>query len=200
MIFGPSISRLRALLKLSDSVDIAKRYFVMNAFDGALTALGIILGAWLAGVTDPKTIILAGLGASIAMGVSGCFGAYLTESAMKKEQLAEYADVMLESFDNTVFDEAAKWDSFFVAAVDGLSPFLASAISISPFIIYESFSPGGWDIDQVYLSAVVLTAIILFLLGAFLGRISKESIPRNGLKMLTAGIVTGVLVLFLEFL
>lgn len=197
MIFGPSISRVRALLKLGDSTDIAKRYFVMNGFDGALTALGIILGAWLAGVTDPRTVILAGMGASIAMGVSGGFGAYLTESAMKKEKLAEFEDVMLEEFDNTVFDEAAKWDSYFVAAVDGISPFLASAVSISPFFLADILD---WDINHIYLSAVILTALILFLLGAFLGRISKENIPRNGLKMLAAGIVTGILVLFLEFL
>lgn len=169
----------------------------MNAFDGALTALGIILGAWLAGVSDPKTIILAGMGASIAMGVSGGFGAYLTESAVKKEELAEFEDVMLEEFDNTVFDEAARWESYFVAAVDGISPFLASAVSISPFFLAYSLE---WEIRNAYLSSVILTAIILFLLGAFLGRTSKESIPKNGLKMLAAGILTGVLVMLLEFL
>ncbi|MHA2272130.1 MAG: VIT1/CCC1 transporter family protein [Candidatus Hodarchaeales archaeon] len=197
MIFGPSISRVRALLRLGDSGQIAKRYFVMNAFDGALTALGIILGAWLAGITDPKTVILAGFGASIAMGVSGGFGAYLTESAMKKEELAEFEDVMLEQFDNTVFDEAAKWESYFVAVVDGISPFLASVISFLPFFLAYSLD---WDIGYVYLSAVILTAIILFLLGVFLGRISKESIPKSGLKMLAAGIITGLLVMLLEFL
>ena len=64
----------------------AKCYFVLNSFDGILTALGIISGNFLAGVTDPRILIVAGLGASIVMGVSGGFGAYLTENALKNKK------------------------------------------------------------------------------------------------------------------
>ncbi|MFQ5979892.1 MAG: VIT1/CCC1 transporter family protein [Candidatus Heimdallarchaeota archaeon] len=192
-----TISRIKTLLSMGDSGNIAKRYFVMNAFDGALTALGIILGAWLAGISDPKTLILAGMGASIAMGVSGGFGAYLTESALKKEELADFEDAMLENFENTLFDEAAKWESWFVAVVDGISPFMAGAIAFSPFVLAYSLE---WQIGFAYGFAIILTFFILFLLGAYLGRISKESIPKSGLKMLIAGIITGLLVMLLEFL
>ncbi|MHA2231652.1 MAG: VIT1/CCC1 transporter family protein [Candidatus Hodarchaeales archaeon] len=197
MNVAKTVSRIRTLLSMGDSGDIAKRYFVMNAFDGALTALGIILGSWLAGISDPKILILAGMGASIAMGVSGGFGAYLTENALKKEELADFEDAMLERFENTLFDEAAKWESWFVAVVDGISPFMAGAIAFSPFFLATWL---GWQIGFAYLSAIILTFFILFLLGAYLGRISKENIPKSGLKMLIAGIITGLLVMLLEFL
>ncbi len=47
---------------------IARRYFVMNAFDGALTMLGILVGAYLSGNASTTLVITAGIGASIAMG------------------------------------------------------------------------------------------------------------------------------------
>jgi predicted membrane protein (TIGR00267 family) len=197
MTFAKKLSRIRSLLKMGSSEDIAKRYFVMNAFDGALTALGIIIGAWIAGVSEPRTLILAGLGASIAMGVSGGFGAYLTESAVKKEELAEFQDAMLEEFNDTVFSEAARIESFFVALVDGSSPFLASVVSFSPFFLGYFFE---WPMDSAYLLAVLLTACTLFLLGAYLGIISQENLLINGTKMLIAGVLTVILVLFLEVL
>ncbi|MFX0117320.1 MAG: hypothetical protein ACFFB3_22425 [Candidatus Hodarchaeota archaeon] len=197
MSFVRKLSRIKSLLKMGSSQEIAKRYFVMNAFDGALTALGIIIGAWIADVSEPRTLILAGLGASIAMGVSGGFGAYLTESAVKKEELAEFQTVMLEEFEDTVFSEAARVESFFVALVDGSSPFLASVISFSPFLFSYFFE---WPMQSAYLLAVLLTACTLFLLGAYLGIISQENILINGAKMLVAGALTVILVLFLEVL
>ena len=36
--------------------EIARRYFVMNAFDGCLTILGIIVGAYVAGVLMPGSL------------------------------------------------------------------------------------------------------------------------------------------------
>ncbi|MBS7635721.1 hypothetical protein KEJ37_00005 [Candidatus Bathyarchaeota archaeon] len=58
---------------------MARRYFVMNGFDGAMTIFGIILGSWMVGVIKPEVILLAGLGACLVMGVSGFFGAFMVE-------------------------------------------------------------------------------------------------------------------------
>jgi hypothetical protein len=66
--------------EISGVNEILRRYFVMNAFDGALTMLGIIMGAFLAGVIDPIVIIKAGMGAGLAMGISGAWGLYGRES------------------------------------------------------------------------------------------------------------------------
>ncbi len=176
---------------------IARRYMVMNSFDGSLTALGIIIGSFLADVDQPQTILLAGLGASIAMGVSGGFGAYLTETAVKKQELAEKESAMLEELNDTVHDQAAQVSSIFVAIVDGISPFIAASISFMPYF----FAPIlGFEIEIAYISSVILTAIALFILGAYLGVISEENKVLYGLRMVVAGVVTGILVMMLEFL
>ena len=174
---------------------IARRYMVMNSFDGSLTALGIIIGSILANVKEPSTILLAGLGASIAMGVSGGFGAYLTETAVKKQELAEKESAMLEEINDTVHDQAAQVSSIFVAIVDGISPFIAASISFMPYF----FAPAlGFDIGIAYISSIVLTAITLFILGAYLGAISDENKVFYGLRMIVAGVVTAILVMLLE--
>ena len=192
-----SISRLKELLHIGGAGGIAKRYMVMNSFDGSLTALGIIIGSFLAGVRDPATIILAGLGASIAMGVSGGFGAYLTESAVKKQELAEKQKAMLEKFDNeTVLDEAAQVSSIFVAVVDGGSPFIAASISFLPFFLVTLLSI---DIGIAYFFSIFLTTIVLFVLGAYLGNISKENKMMYGFRMIIAGVITAILIMLLEF-
>lgn len=191
------IKKFISLIRIGEAGGIAKRYMVMNSFDGSLTALGIIIGAMLADVTDAKMIILAGLGASIAMGVSGSFGAYLTESAVKKEELEEKQAAMLEEINNTILDQAAEVSSIFVAVVDGLSPFLAATFSILPFFGTYLFS---WSLEVAFIGSIILTSIALFILGAYLGQISSENKLYYGLRMVVAGIITAILVLFLEIL
>jgi predicted membrane protein (TIGR00267 family) len=44
-------------------------------------------GSWVAGVTKSGVVVLAGLGASLAMGLSGFFGALLAEKAERERHL-----------------------------------------------------------------------------------------------------------------
>ncbi|MGQ9538834.1 MAG: hypothetical protein ACUVTE_04530 [Candidatus Bathycorpusculaceae bacterium] len=70
-ILAVFLRKVRVYLHITKASDIARRYFVMNGFDGAMTIFGIVLGSWIAGVSKPEVILLAGLGACLAMGVSG---------------------------------------------------------------------------------------------------------------------------------
>ena len=58
-------------MRVSQAGKIARRLFVMNAFDGILIIMGVVIGAHLSGVTNPNVIITAGIGGSIAMVISG---------------------------------------------------------------------------------------------------------------------------------
>ena len=64
--------------------EIARRYFAMNAFDGVLTIIGVLMGNLVAGVSSAQIVLSTGLTTSGAMGISGLWGAYLTESAERK--------------------------------------------------------------------------------------------------------------------
>ena len=74
--------------------EIARRAFINNAFDGALTLLGILMGNLVLGEIYPPTIISTGLGACLAMGMSGAFGRFFSERAERKHALLQIEKYM----------------------------------------------------------------------------------------------------------
>ncbi|MFX0174093.1 MAG: hypothetical protein ACFE9L_19605, partial [Candidatus Hodarchaeota archaeon] len=58
----------------------------------------------------------------------------------------------------------------------------------------------NWEIGLAYIFSIILTLITLFILGAYLGRISQENLLLNGVRMIFAGIIVGVLIFFLELI
>ena len=100
--------------------EIARRYFVMNAFDGILTIIGVLMGNMSAGVTNPNIVITTGLSTSIAMGISGLWGSYLTESAERKRDLDELSRSTLTDLNNSSIGRASRFAAVTVSIVDGI--------------------------------------------------------------------------------
>ena len=185
------LRRFRNYVRITEADEIARRYFVMNAFDGSLTMLGVILGTFLAQVHDPRVVIGAGVGASLAMGMSGFFGTYMTEKAERIRKLKKLERAMVTNLDETVWDDASSFVSFWAAIVDGASPAAAAIIAIFPFVAAEF---GAVDFRSAVILSVTLIFVTLFFLGAYLGRVSEENAPLSGLRMLVVGVVTGFFV------
>jgi len=173
---------------------IARRYFVKNGFDGSMTMLGIIVGAWVVNVTQPEIIVTAGLGACLAMGISGLSGAYLTERAERKRDLKSLECAMITKLNDSVITDATKFVSFYAAIVDGGSPILTALVSLSPFFLLLH---GLIAVQSAYMSSLVLTMITLFMLGIYLGKIAKENALLYGIQTLLAGIATVAIALLL---
>jgi predicted membrane protein (TIGR00267 family) len=188
-----AVSYLREYDKLANISEIARRYFAMNAFDGVLTIIGVLMGNFVAGVGDARIVLSTGLATSVAMGVSGLWGAYLTESAERKRDLDELSRVTLTDLTNTRIGRASRAAIFIVAIVDGLSPFLAALIVLIPFILAGSSE----DLTWAYYTSLGLALLTLFSLGLFLGRISQGRMIVYGLKTVLAGVVSIVLSFFL---
>ncbi|UCF28975.1 MAG: hypothetical protein JSW42_04670 [Chloroflexota bacterium] len=188
-----AVSYLREYDKLANISEIARRYFAMNAFDGVLTIIGVLMGNFVAGVGDARIVLSTGLATSVAMGVSGLWGAYLTESAERKRDLDELSRVTLTDLTNTRIGRASRAAIFIVAIVDGLSPFLAALIVLIPFILAGSSE----DLTWAYYTSLGLALLTLFSLGLFLGRISHGRMIVYGLKTVLAGVVSIVISFFL---
>ena len=182
----------RLLDKMSEYNDIAeigemaRRYFAMNAFDGVLTIIGVLMGSLTAGVTDTRIVITTGLSTSIAMGISGLWGSYLTESAERKHDLDELGRSTLTSLKKSRIGRASRFAAVVVALVDGISPFLASMLVLIPFFLSGLFP----NIQTVYYTALGGALLVLFALGLFLGSISKDNLLISGIKTLIAGIAS----------
>ncbi|MDI6847408.1 MAG: VIT1/CCC1 transporter family protein [Candidatus Bathyarchaeia archaeon] len=195
-LFRKFFSKVRVYLKVTKASGIARRYFVMNGFDGAMTVFGIVLGSWIAGVSKPEIIILAGLGACLAMGFSGFFGAYMAEKAERERRLKEMEKATHNNV-NPIQYEAARFVTVYVALIDGLSPALTAIISIMPFI----FVSLRWvTIFNAYIASLALSLATLFLLGIYLGKVARENGWLYGVAMLTVGAFTALIIFLIQLI
>jgi predicted membrane protein (TIGR00267 family) len=181
-------------IQITEMGPIARRYFVKNGFDGSMTMLGIIVGNWVVNVTRSEIIVTAGLGACLAMGISGVSGAYMTERAERKRDLKNLETAMMTKLNDSVINDATNFVSFYAALVDGGSPILTALISLSPFFL---LSYGLIAVQSAYMSSLVVTLVTLFMLGIYLGRIAKENALLYGIQTLIAGVATVAIVLVL---
>lgn len=195
-LFKVAFKKIRLYLRVTKASGIARRYFVMNGFDGAMTTFGVVLGSWIAGVKRPEIIILAGLGACLAMGLSGFFGAYIAEKAERERHLKELEEATHNNV-NPIQYEAARFVELYVALIDGSSPVLTAFISITPFILASA----GWvPIWNAYVASLALSLATLFLLGIYLGKVARENGWLYGLMMLTVGGLTALIIFFIQLL
>ena len=182
--------RIREYDNLVQISEIGRRYFVMNAFDGALTMLGVVIGAYVAGILEPMPIISAAIAGSIAMGASGISGAYMTEKAERTKKLKDLEKAMLTELKNGLHHKSHRFATIFAALVDGISPALAAMLVVSPFFIVNY---GIITAESAFFACIILTLFILSLLGVYLAKISDESMIRYGIQMLLIGSVTAFL-------
>ena len=180
------MERVRELGALADVGEIARRYFAMNAFDGVLTIIGVLVGSFTAGITVPRIVLTTGFSTALAMGISGLWGAALTESAERKRSLRELEQATLCDLGDTRLARAGRVAVVIVTLADSLAPVLASAIVLLPFI----FAPAIGAIRTSYFSAIGVGLATLFCLGVFLGRISRENLTISGLKTVSAGLIS----------
>ena len=183
------LNELKEYSDIASIGEIARRYFAMNAFDGVLTIIGVLMGNYTAHVRDATIVIVTGFSTCIAIGISGLWGAYLTESAERKRDLDDLESRTLTDLSETKIGRASRAAVVVVALVDGLAPFLAALVVLSPFFF------GGLlaDIVVSYYVSLGMALVVLFALGAFLGKVSKENLVISGLKMIGAGVVSMVL-------
>ena len=183
------IALYRKYLETTNAQEIARRLFVMNAFDGALTIMGVVIGAHFSGVSDPHIIITAGIAGSLAMGISGISGAFLAERAERKRDLRKLETAMLKNLDDTHYARATEFASVIVAIVDGISPALSAAILVMPYFFVPDIS-----MYWAFYGSLILGLVVLFTLGVFLARISDEKPIVSGIQMIMVGIATIIIV------
>jgi predicted membrane protein (TIGR00267 family) len=188
------IETLGEYIEITRSKGILRRYFVMNAFDGAMTSLGVVIGSYVTGILDPADVMGVILVSGVAMAVSGFTGTFMTESAERNHSLNELEDAMLTDLESTRFGKASRVVSVFAAIVDGAAPFLAAIPCILPFLLVQL---GLLDIYLGFTISVAASLSVLFVLGFYLGKLSESNLVVSGLKMVVAGIVVALIALIL---
>lgn len=191
VVFKKYLKTIKDYNRIAKVGEIARRYLAMNTFDGVLTILGILVASFIAGFNDYKIIITTSFAAAVAIGISGFYGAYLTEKAERAGDIKNLEKNMSIWLKGTQIEKAHKLATLELALIDGVSPLIASAIIISPFLLKI-------PVISAYYTSFVISFSLLFLLGIFLGKVSKENIILSGIKMILIGAVCTVILYFLN--
>lgn len=195
--------------KLSDLGIIARRKFFNNAFDGALTCAGIVSGIFILFLAEPSTfeakdVLITGFATALAIGISGLWGAFLSEEAERKKKVLDMKKDMAiveEEAENpelknnknksnkikeprTLIERAEKYATIVASLVDGGAPVLGSSIPLIPFFFGVSL-----NLIHFIFSYIILAGLLIYL-GIFLGQISGGGRLRYALHLITAGVVT----------
>ena len=184
-------AQTKLLLNISRTSDIARRYFVVNGFDGALTMLGMIIGFKISAADDLTLIINTCLGAAIALGMSGLSSAYVSELAERKRTLVKLEEAMITDLHQTSHGDAARWVPLWIALVNGSSPLLISLLILLP--LWLSKAGLALPLSPLY-AAIVVALVMTFLLGVFLGQIAGISWLRSGIQTLLVAVITAALI------
>ena len=191
--------------KMSDLAEIARRKFFNNCFDGALTCAGIVSGIFiifLAGSSNfaPKDVIITGFATALAIGISGLWGAFLSEEAERKKKMSDMKKDMAiikkegaeetnkskknNKKDKSVLEKAENFATIIASLVDGGAPVLGSSLPLIPFFF-------GLTLTFIhFIFSYVILAFLLVYLGIFLGNISGSGRAKYAIHLVTAGFVT----------
>lgn len=181
-------NRIKMSIEIGNIMPIARRYFVIGAFDGALTILGVILGAYIVGALTRSLVLAAGTAAGVALAISSAVGAYEAErieSALTHKNLER---AMLSTVEGTQ-KEVAQINNLASSFVHGIAPLVAAFVPLIPFIFMEPM--------EAMIVAIIATLVFLFAMGVLLGRLIKEMIVYTGLRFVVAGLATAILLLIL---
>lgn len=175
------------LIRITRAHLIARRYFIVNGFDGALTMLGIITGFYLS--EDVKTVVIvsACAGAAVALGMSGVTSAYISEAAERARELQGLEDAMIADLGDSVHGRARHLIPAIVALVNGLAPFAISLLIIFPLWLAMLMPEPVFPALE---ASLMVALVIIFLLGVFLGRISGTFWLLSGLRTLLVAVLT----------
>lgn len=186
--------QVRLLLRITRTHGIARRYFVVNGFDGALTMLGLITGFLVGPPVSLSATISACLGAAIALGVSGVSSAYVSESAERRHALDELQRAMIADLGESFHGDAARWVPMLIALVNGAAPLLISLIILIPLWLAQAGQVFPWS--PLYVAVAVALGLV-FMLGVFLGRIAHIAWWLSGLKAALIALLTTALIVVL---
>ncbi|MFQ6126040.1 MAG: VIT1/CCC1 transporter family protein [Candidatus Heimdallarchaeota archaeon] len=179
--------KLKQYIYLTDTGQLCQRYFVIGAFDGALTVLGMVLASYFAGSLSPSFIIPAAIGATIALGLSSAWGAYEAERVVQRQELFRLEKAVMRSMENTLHEKASQFAVIWGAFVHGFAPVPAALLPVLSFLMVPPLS-----IKAAFQISVGVTMTFLFFLGVFLAKIGKLNKWTTGVRLVFAGIITAL--------
>ena len=188
------LAGLKRVFGKEDVRSLARRYFVANGFDGTLTSIGVVLGAYMGGNIDSGLAIIGiGLGAAIGLGTSGIWSVGEIERAETSRELLQLEAAMLTDLDDTQLTRDFRNEQIVLALAAATGPVIGIVVTLLPFLFEGMFL----SLFQAVLLSIALGVLLLAGVGAYMGTISKQRWYVAAVRMGLAGLVVAVITVFL---
>ncbi|MGC8577008.1 MAG: VIT1/CCC1 transporter family protein [Thermoproteota archaeon] len=187
------IEVLNKYIEVSEVGEIARRLFIMNGLDGIMTILSILIGSYI-GKVSIETILSMVFGASVAMSISGAYGAFVSERSERKRHIKELEKALFSDLDGTVVERANLTAVIIVMVVDSISPLIFSFITIFPLVLSKL---NFLSLQVAFNLSFIIGGVSLFVLGLLLGKIAHEHVLVHGLFMVLSGLFVAVIMFLL---
>ncbi len=163
--------------------------FIRGFIDGALSTLGVVIGA---SSGNASIIIAAGTGGAVANGISNILGAYTASRADRYREMGEIERAMgHRSLRHSVLADKINSETTKRGIIDGIATILGGMMPVTPYII-------GINPSTALFVSAGITLSLMFALGLYMGKVSKESLILSGTKLLVLGAVTAGFVYLLQ--
>lgn len=187
------LAGLQRVVRKDDVQSLSRRYFVANFFDGTLTSIGVVIGAYLGDIGDGMAVVGIGLGAAVGLGTSGVWSVWEIERAETSREQAQLEAAMLTDLEDTQLARDFRNEQIVLAFAAASGPVLAILLSLTPFLVEGVFL----SMFQALLLSVAVGVLLLATVGAYMGSISKQRWYIAAIRMGLAGLVVAGLTVLL---
>ncbi|WP_165874867.1 VIT1/CCC1 transporter family protein [Natrarchaeobius oligotrophus] len=179
------IARLRRVLEKEDVRSISRRYFIANGFDGTLTSIGVVVGAYLSGIDDGLTAVAIGVGAAVGLGTSGVWSVWEIERAEARAERHRLERAMLTELEDTRVQREGRAAQIVHAVASASGPLLAITLTLVPLALEGIV----FTMLEAVIASIVVGILILSTFGVYLASISRQRWYVAAVRMGLAGLV-----------
>ncbi|WP_174811705.1 VIT1/CCC1 transporter family protein [Salinadaptatus halalkaliphilus] len=182
---GARLDRLRRVLEKEQVRSISRRYFIANGFDGTLTSIGVVVGAYLSGIGEGLTAVAIGLGAAVGLGTSGVWSVWEIERAEALADQQRLERAMLTDLKDTRVQRENRAAQIVHAIASATGPLLAIGLTLVPLTLEGIV----FSMLQAVLASIAVGVLLLATFGIYLASISRQRWYVAAVRMGLAGIV-----------
>lgn len=187
------LAGLRRVLAKDDVRSLSRRYFIANGFDGVLTSIGVIMGAYLGGADDGLAVAGIALGAAVGLGTSGIWSVWEIERAETSREKEQIEDAMLTTLSDTRYSRDLRNEQIVLALSAASGPVIGVLVTLIPLL----FEGVVFTMFQAVVFSVLFGVAMLASIGAYMGLISRQRWYVAAIRMGLAGIVVAGLTVML---
>lgn len=172
-----------------------RRLFVNTIFDSTFVILGILIASAFSSEPNFHIVVVTIITSSVALGISTGVSVFEAESMEQAIKMKDMERAMLTSMEDTRPYKISRATIYLLALVNLMAPVLAGLATLSPFLIL-----GAESIRTAAYISLAIAIIILFIVGAMMGRSGQRNPWMQGLRMAIAGIGAFIICFWIESL